>query len=385
MKITVVGGGYVGLVTGACFADAGHDVTIIEVDPVKTALINAGKSPIFEPGLDEILRLVVGRNLRAGLSFDPVGSSDMTFICVGTPPNDDGSANLSFIESASRSIGEALRTAGGYHVVVVKSTVPPGTMEKLVLPLVLAASGGTEDRIGFAVNPEFLREGRAIGDFRQPDRIVIGSRQARAGDLVARVYRDFTAPVVRTGLAAAEMIKYASNAFLATKISFANEIGNICKEMDIDVYEVMQGVGFDQRIGPRFLNAGAGFGGSCLLEKRAGDLAGRRIAVLGLAFKENTDDVRDSRAIPVIRDLLGKRAQVIAFDPMAVPNMRKIFPEIEYTTTAQEALNGAEGCIVMTEWPEFTKLSREFDGMKQKIVIEGRRILSWNGAEGICW
>lgn len=423
MKITIVGGGYVGLVTGACFADTGHDIAIIEVDPAKVRMINEKKPPVFEPGLENILLRTVGKNLRASLSYDPVSTSDLIFICVGTPPKEDGSSNLTSIESASRSIGTALQNAPGYNVVVVKSTVPPGTTETVVRPAVLASAHKTEDEIGFAMNPEFLREGRAIEDFRQPDRIVIGSNRPRAGDRAAEVYRSFSAPVVRTGLAAAEMIKYTSNAFLATKISFANEIGNICKESGIDVYEVMKGVGLDQRIGQQFLDAGAGFGGSCfpkdvsslsvlagragidpkilravlevneeqphrlvaLLEKKAGSLSGKRIAVLGLAFKDNTDDVRDSRAITVIRELQKKGARIIAFDPMAVPNMQKIFPAIEYAKSAGDALKGADGCLVMTEWPEFSRLDREFDGMKKRIIIEGRRILTCDDREGICW
>ena len=423
MKITIIGGGYVGLVTGACFADSGHTVTLVEVDPAKVGMINEKRAPIFEPGLEDILMRTTGKNLRAALSYDSVSTSALTFICVGTPPNGDGSTNLTYIESASRSIGTALQSSSRYHVVVVKSTVPPGTTDTVVRPAVLASAQKTEDKIGFAMNPEFLREGRAIEDFRKPDRIVIGSNDVRAGDCVAKVYRSFSAPVVRTGLSAAEMIKYTSNAFLATKISFANEIGNICKELGIDVYEVMKGVGLDQRIGEQFLNAGAGFGGSCfpkdvsslsvlagqagvdpkilravlevneyqphrlvaLLEKKAGNLSGKRIAVLGLAFKENTDDVRDSRAIPVIQELQKKGAQIIAFDPMAGPNMQKIFPEIEYAGSAGDALKGADGCLVMTEWPEFGRIDQEFDLMARKIVIEGRRILSWNGAEGICW
>jgi UDPglucose 6-dehydrogenase len=422
MKIAIVGGGYVGLVTGACFADTGHDVSIIEVDPAKVRMINDKRSPIFEPGLENILIRTIGKNLRAGLSYDPIRTSDITFICVGTPQNNDGSANLTYIDSASCSVGTALHSAAGYHVVVVKSTVPPGTTEKYVRPAVLASAHKTEDDIGFAVNPEFLREGRAIEDFRKPDRIVIGSNHQKAGDRVAHVYRT-SAPVVRTGLTAAEMIKYASNAFLATKISFANEIGNICKELGIDVYDVMKGVGLDQRIGQQFLDAGAGFGGSCfpkdvsslavlacragvdpkilravlevnecqplrlvaLLEKKTGTFSGKRIAVLGLAFKDNTDDIRDSRAIPVIRELQKKGARIVAFDPMAIPNMQKIFPAIEYAGSAREALKGADACIVMTEWPEFSRLDREFDGMKKRIIIEGRRILTCDDREGICW
>jgi UDPglucose 6-dehydrogenase len=423
MKISVVGGGYVGLVTGSCFAKLGHDVTIVDVDSVKVQAINNGQPPIYEKGLGDLLNEYAGQNLRASTGYDSVAYADIVFICVGTPPLPDGSSNLSYIESASISVGTYLKTGSHYCVVVVKSTVPPGTTAKLVQPAVLRAARKTEREIGFAMNPEFLREGRAVEDFLHPDRIVIGSNDPRAGNHVAEVYRSFSTPIVRTGLTAAEMIKYTSNAFLATKISFSNEIGNICKELGIDVYEVMKGVGLDQRIGRQFLNAGAGFGGSCfpkdvsslavlagqvsveprilravleineyqpyrlvaLLEKKAGDLSGKRIAVLGLAFKDNTDDVRDSRAIPVIRELLKKGARVIAFDPMAVQNMQKIFPSIEYADCPADALKGADGCLVMTEWPEFSRIDKEFDLMAHKIVIEGRRILSWNGAEGICW
>lgn len=185
MKIAIIGGGYVGLVTGACFADTGHDVTIIEIDPGRVAMINKKQPPIFEPGLEAIFFKTIGKNLEASCSYDTVSASDLTFICVGTPPREDGSADLTYIKSASHSIGEALQHAAGYHVIVVKSTVPPGTTQKVVLPEILVASRMTEDKIGFAMNPEFLREGRAVEDFMHPDRIVIGSRQARAGDLVA--------------------------------------------------------------------------------------------------------------------------------------------------------------------------------------------------------
>ena len=423
MKISVIGGGYVGLVTGACFSSLGHDVIIVDIDPVKVQMINAKKPPIYEEQLEDILWKNCGDRLYASTSYKSITSSDLTFICVSTPPNNDGSANLSNIKSACVSIGKALKEVRNYHVVVVKSTVPPGTTDMIVCPLVLQSAQKTAGEIGFAVNPEFLREGRAVEDFIHPDRIVIGSNDLRAGKQVADVYRNIKAPVICTSLTAAEMIKYTSNAFLATKISFSNEIGNICKELGIDVYEVMKGVGLDQRIGPQFLNAGAGFGGSCfpkdvsslavlagrvgieprilravlevneyqphrliaLLEKKTGNLSGKRIAVLGLAFKDNTDDVRDSRAILVIQELQKKGARVVAFDPMAVPNMQKIFPSIGYASSAGEALNGADGCIVMTEWPEFKKIDKEFDQMAHKIVIEGRRILSWKGAEGICW
>ena len=423
MKISVVGAGYVGLVTGACFAELGHTVTIINRGSEKVHAINAKKPPIYEEGLEDLLVRHVGTHLCASTSYDSVPISDLTFICVGTPPNDDGSANLSSLEAASKSIGLALKSAGNYHVIVVKSTVPPGTTENIVLPIVLRESGKSEDETGFAMNPEFLREGRAVADFMHPDRIVIGSRDPRSGDAVAEAYKGVSAPIIRTGTAAAEMIKYTSNAFLATKISFSNEIGNICKKLGIDVYEVMKGVGLDQRIGPHFLNAGAGYGGSCLpkdvstfisfiektcedpillravaevndrqpgrlvnlLKAHFGNLNKKQIAVLGLAFKDNTDDIRDSCAIPVIKELLDSGALVNAYDPMACTAMKKIFPSLNYCRSAEEALEGADGCLVMTEWPEFSELDREFDRMRHKVVIEGRRILSIPDRQGICW
>jgi UDPglucose 6-dehydrogenase len=423
MKISIVGGGYVGLVTGTCFAELGHDVTIIEIDPNKVRAINNGITPMYEKGLEELLKRNAGKRLNACTGYESVADSGIVFICVGTPPKKNGSANLSYIESASISIGEALRNTSTFCVVVVKSTVPPGTTEKIVRPEVLQASGKNEVEIGFAMNPEFLREGRAVEDFQHPNRIVIGSSDPRAVNRVVEVYQDIRAPVIITSLTAAEMIKYTSNAFLATKISFSNEIGNICKNLSIDVYDVMKGVGIDPRIGPLFLNAGAGFGGSCfpkdvsalislakdngenpvllqsvlavneqqphrmieLLEKRIGALAGKRIAILGLAFKDNTDDIRDSRAILVIQELLRLGARVAAYDPMAIPNMQQGFPEIEYFSTAAGALTGADGCLVMTEWPEFTRLDQEFDLMAKPVIIEGRRILTHKGAEGICW
>ena len=423
MKISVVGGGYVGLVTAACFAELGHDVSIIDHGPAKVKSINAKKPPIYEEGLEELLKRHVGTRLRASTSYDFIPLSDLTFICVGTPPNPDGSADLSKVEAASRSIGSVLKKSGNYHVVVVKSTVPPGTTQKIVIPAVLHEAEKSEDEMGFAMNPEFLREGHAVEDFIHPDRIVIGSRNLRDAARVANAYQGLSAPFLRTGLTAAEMIKYTSNSFLATKISFSNEIGNICKKLGIDVYEVMKGVGMDRRIGPSFLDAGAGFGGSCfpkdvhaliklaetigedpillrsvidvnekqpgrivqLLRARIGELKGKRIAILGLAFKDNTDDVRESRSIPVIEELLESGVVITAYDPIANPSMHKIFPTITYCSTAADALRGAEGCLVMTEWPEFEDLKEEFDLMANKVIIEGRRILSIKGGEGICW
>jgi len=257
MKISVVGGGYVGLVSAVCFAELGHAVSLIEIDKSKVKAINSGRPPIYEEGLKDMLLEHIGRNLSATVEYNVIDNSDAVFICVGTPSDSDGRADLSMIQSASESIGERLRKGTGYKVVVVKSTAPPGTTETLVMSKVMEHSCRGTEEIGFVMNPEFLREGLAIRDFMNPDRIVIGSVDENAGDLVETIYEDIDSPVLRTSLTGAEMIKYASNAFLATKISFSNEIGNICKKIGIDVYEVMRGVGLDHRISPHFLNAGA--------------------------------------------------------------------------------------------------------------------------------
>lgn len=424
LNISIIGGGYVGLVTAACFAHLGNNVTIIEVDEQKVHLINKGIPPIYEQGLDEILKNNSGSRLHATGSYESVSVSDLTIICVGTPPQPDGSSDLRYIRSAAQSIGDALKNSTKYSVVAVKSTVPPGTCENIVIPEVLRRSGRDRESLGFCMNPEFLREGRAIEDFMHPDRIVFGCSDKRAEQVFRTLYRPLDAQILVTSITAAEMIKYTANAFLATKISFSNEIGNICKRLRIDVYDVMKGAGLDHRIGPHFLNAGAGFGGSCfpkdvsalislaeslgedplilrsvievnenqplrlvaLLRKRIQDLKGKKIAVLGLAFKDNTDDIRDSRSIPVISELLREGAQVSAYDPMASEQMKKVFPSIQYTQTVTEALTGADGCLIMTEWPEFARLSGEFAVMKQPpVILEGRRLVCRDDVEGICW
>lgn len=423
MRISVVGGGYVGLVSSVCLAEMGHQVDLIEIAPDKVASINSGLPTLYEKGLQALLSANIGSRLRATTNYDCISRSDISLICVGTPPGIDGGADLSMVRSASRSIGQSLRGSGSYHVVAVKSTVPPGTTSSLVMPEVLKASKRCPSDVGFVMNPEFLREGLAIEDFMHPDRIVIGSNDAVSGDFFEAIYDGLNSPRIRTGLSAAEMIKYASNAFLATKISFSNEIGNICKLLGIDVYEVMGGVGLDHRITPHFLNAGAGFGGSCfpkdvramiqmsksageesrllrsvmeindrqplrmieLLEKKIGPLKRKRIAVIGLAFKDGTDDVRDSRAILVIRELLHREAVIGAYDPMANESMRRIFPEIEYCQSPEDALHEADGCLIMTEWPQFEALDHEFDLMRSRVIIEGRRVLKCRDAEGVCW
>src|SRR5665647_694864 len=427
MKISVIGSGYVGSVTAACFAEAGHEIVCVDIDEKKVEQINAGIPPIYEEGLGDLLRKYAGKKLIATIDYEfAVRETDISFICVGTPSAEDGSIDLSIVRAAATNIGEALAKKKGYHVVVVKSTVVPETTEKFVLPILEEASGKTAGKdFGVAMNPEFLREGKAVHDFMHPDKIVIGAIDRKSGDLISELYRKFECEVTRTNPTTAEMIKYANNSLLATKISFANEIGNICKKLGIDTYEVMAAVGKDFRISPRFLNSGAGFGGSCfpkdvkaligkakaigyspillesviavnekqpllmteILIRKIGKLAGKKIAVLGLAFKNETDDIRESRAIPVIAELLRLGAKISAYDPMAIENMKRVFPIIEYSGKAEDALKGADACLVMTEWDEFRQLESEFENMKEKIVIDGRRVIEAKNIdyEGLCW
>ncbi|HJK71757.1 MAG TPA: UDP-glucose/GDP-mannose dehydrogenase family protein [Methanocorpusculum sp.] len=422
MHITIVGGGYVGLVTAACLSHLNHNTTVIEIFSEKVAAINRAESPIYEVGLDILLKTHISANLRATTQYTPIQTSDVIFIAVGTPPNPDGSANLSYITAAAEAIADELsKSHTEYPVIVVKSTVPPGTTKNLVEPIIRRKNPDLS--FGICMNPEFLREGRAVEDFLHPDRIVVGSSDPETIRIMHELYTGITAPIIDVDPTAAEMIKYTSNALLATKISFANEIGNLCKQLGINVYEVMTGVGMDSRVSPKFLNAGCGFGGSCfpkdvsalasiaqehgvtptllnavlavndsqplrmveLLETRIGSLLGKRIAVLGLAFKDNTDDVRESRSIPVIEALRRKGAVPVLFDPMAMDTMKAVFPDEEYAPSAATALTHADGCLVMTEWPEFAKLSSEFDAMRERVIIDGRHILTIDDAEGICW
>lgn len=423
MKISVIGGGYVGLISAACLAQLGHWVELIEIDPDRARSISQGRPQIYEKGLEALLSKHLGERLHVSSIYDHIAESDLSFICVGTPEGEGGRPDLSMVQSACRSLGRSLRDKSSYHLVVMKSTVLPGTTEGLVIPAILKHSRREGDEIGFCMNPEFLREGRAVEDFMHPDRIVIGCNDPTSGELAESVYRGIEAPVIRTEIKSAEMIKYASNAFLATKISFANELGNLCKALRIDAYEVMKGVGMDHRINPHFLNAGAGFGGSCfpkdlsalialaqsldekplilrsvqevnerqplrlleLLEGKIGRLKGKRIAVLGLAFKNDTDDIRESRSIPVIMKLKEEGADIVAYDPKAADSMKRLIQDIEYCPTAADALRGADACIVMTEWQEFSELDEEFDRMRSRVIIEGRRILSCRDIEGICW
>ena len=397
MKIAMVGSGYVGLVSGACFADFGHEVVCIDKDPAKIAALNAGVMPIFEPGLAEL----VATNARAGrLSFTTdlaagIAGAGAVFIAVGTPSRrGDGHADLSFVYAVAEELGAHL----AHDVVVVtKSTVPVGTGDEV--ERILAASG-TAARFAVASNPEFLREGAAIGDFKRPDRIVIGTEDEWARDMLREVYRPLflnRAPILFTSRRSAELIKYAANAFLATKITFINEMADLCEKVGADVQDVARGIGTDNRIGAKFLHAGPGYGGSCfpkdtlaLLKtaedhdsptriveavvkandsrKRAmgrkvvealggADMArGRRVALLGLTFKPNTDDMRDAPSIAIARALADAGVAVAAYDPEGMEQARPLMPQVTMCANAYQAIEGADAVVLVTEWDAFRAL-----------------------------
>lgn len=430
MRISIIGTGYVGLSTGVGFANKRNHVICYDIDKERLDRISKGESPIYEPGLEKMLKRVLDDDrLEVSLDLDyTVKNSDVSFLCVPTPSRKNGMTDTRFIDSASRDLGSALAKKDSYHVVVVKSTVPPGTTERLVIPNLEELSGKKAgDGFGVCMNPEFLREGSALDDFLKPDRIVLGQFDRQSGDVLAELYANFTAPIIRAKIKVAEMIKYASNAFLASKISFSNEIGNICKNLGVDVYDVMMGVSMDKRISPHFLRAGIGFGGSCftkdlrslveksktigydpiylqetlnlnnrqphkivdLLRKRIGTLRGRNVCVLGLTFKSNTDDVRDASSIRIVRELIRLGAIVKAYDPKGMDNFKKLFPDVIYCQTVSEALKGSDACLILTEWDEFKELGdNDFNTMSKKVIIEGRRALNPNKVsdfEGVCW
>jgi UDPglucose 6-dehydrogenase len=421
MNLSVIGTGYVGLVTGACFAKLGHHVICVDIDQEKIRKINNGVSPIFEEGLDSLLLKYKDKIAATADYSSALQKSDITFLCVGTPSLKNGNIDLTFIKESTKQIAAVLKNKNKYHLVVVKSTVLPGTTQNIVLPLLEQYSGKkVGNDIGLAMNPEFLKEGVAIKDFLEPDRIVIGSYDEKSKTTLRELYQNFSCPLVETSLSAAEMIKYASNAFLATKISFINEIGNLCKKLGIDTYDVATGMGLDKRIGRPFLDSGIGWGGSCfpkdvdaliawakeikeptriiestkavntdqplqlveILKKHIPVLKGKTIGILGLAFKPNTDDIRDSRAIPIIKELLRNGAHIKAYDPQAMNNFKTLYPTIDYCSTASEVLS-ADAILITTKWKEFTTL--DYQG---KIVIDGRRIEQAKNAkiyEGVCW
>ncbi|MFD2613941.1 UDP-glucose dehydrogenase family protein [Paenibacillus gansuensis] len=410
MNIAVIGTGYVGLVTGVCLAETGNRVTCIDVDEQKVLKLRDGISPIYEPGLESLMieNLSRGRLHFTCAHEEGFREADLIFICVGTPQRPDGPADLSYIEQAARDIGRHLVKPA---VIVVKSTVPVGTNEHV--KAVIAANSRHSCQVRIVSNPEFLREGSAVSDTFHGDRIVIGTEDDEAAELMTELYRPFGIPVYRTDLRSAEMIKYASNAFLAAKISFINEISNVCEKLGADVESVAYGMGLDQRIGPQFLKAGIGYGGSCfpkdtnalvqiagnvhyefkllksvievnrdqqtkLVHKaleRFGSLKGLRVALLGLAFKPHTDDMREAPSIAVARLLTELGAQVVGYDPVAATQAARVLPpEVVYAADPQQALSGSDLAMILTEWPQIRALEpADFRRwMNEPVVFDGR-------------
>jgi len=397
MQIAVIGTGYVGLVSGACFAEFGIHVTCVDVDKGKIDKLNNNIIPIYEPGLDQI----VEKNVKAGrLEFttdlkSAVEKSKVVFFAVGTPPKDDGTPDMSYYQQAAADVAAAMN---GYKVLVTKSTVPVGTGKWLRDFVTANTPDGT--KFGVASNPEFLREGAAIEDFMRPDRVVIGSNEPEAIEVMKELYRPLyliETPIVITSLEAAELIKYAANAFLATKITFINEIANLCDAIGCDVHEVARGMGMDRRIGKKFLHPGPGYGGSCFpkdtralttvadqfgvetrivdavieanelqrqamipkIEKLVGDLNGKKIGMLGLSFKPETDDMRESPAIDIVHTLIERGATVRAYDPVAMEESKHYIKGIEYAADEYDAIKDADVLVIVTEWNQFRALDME--------------------------
>ncbi len=397
MRIAVIGTGYVGLVSGACFAEFGVDVTCVDVDVTKIDKLNKGVIPIYEPGLDQI----VEKNVKDGrLHFTTdiqkaVEEALVVFLAVGTPPKEDGSPDMSYYRQAAKDVADAMN---GYKVLVTKSTVPIGTGKWL--REFVTENQKTKTDFGVASNPEFLREGAAIDDFMRPDRVVIGSNEEKAIEVMKELYRPLyliETPIVITSLEAAELIKYAANAFLATKITFINEVANLCDAIGCDVHDVARGMGMDNRIGRKFLHPGPGYGGSCFpkdtralttvadqfgvetrivdavieanerqrdamipkIEKLVGDLSGKQIGVLGLSFKPETDDMRESPAIEIIHSMIEKGAKVRAFDPVAMDEAKHFINGLDYAADEYDAIKDADALVIVTEWNQFRALDME--------------------------
>jgi len=404
--IAVIGAGYVGLVTAAGFAELGSDVWCVDIDADRIARLQAGEVPIHEPGLGEVLE-EVGDRLHFSTDLGPaVEHARLLFVAVGTPATYSGDADLTSVYEVVEAVPRSDR-----HALVMKSTVPCGTGEAIKRHL---ASQGKGD-IAYASCPEFLKEGTALADFRKPDRVVVGDDGNWAGDAVVDLYAAFDSPLVRTDISSAEMIKLASNAFLATKISFINEIANVCEETGADVLEVARGMGLDDRIGPAFLRAGIGYGGSCFtkdvsalkqlagntgyhfqllnsvievneLQKRRvtnklahhlGGLVGKSIAMLGVAFKPDTDDMRGASSLVLAARLQAEGAHVRAYDPVAETEARPLMPQVEFASSALEAVSGADAVVLVTEWPEFLQLdwAKVADAMAGELVVDGRNVL----------
>ncbi len=421
-RVSIIGMGYVGLCTAATFASRGIRSTGIDIDQERIDQIHRGKTPIHEPDLDRLLKTAVKKKLLDGSTdISRITKTDLTFLTVGTPSRSDGSIDLSFIKSASENIGKALYEKQGFHTVVVKSTVVPGTTNGTVRPILEKTSERSVGvNLGLCANPEFLAEGTAIHDALHPDKIVIGSNDKKSTSQLIKLYRQFyrtkQPPILEMSPESAELVKYANNAFLATKVSFINTIANISEKIPgVDVGRIAEAIGKDIRIGPLFLKAGPGYGGSCfhkdlqalinygkehgynpqlfqateqvnndqpgrIIEKAEsllGTFTDKRIAILGLAFKKDTDDIREAASIKVIDRLTDRGAKITAYDPMAIPATKKLLADrIEYAETPQTALKGADCAIMMTEWEQLRKLkAKDFQAyMKSPFVVDARRI-----------
>ncbi len=430
MKITVVGSGYVGLVAGACFAEIGHEVILVDNDPVKLAALQRGEVPIHEQFLPELLARNRGEKLQfTGDLQGAVQASDAVFIAVGTPPTEDGEADLSYVESVARGIAGSINS---YKVVVEKSTVPVYT--STWIRKIMLLDGAPAELFDVASNPEFLREGTAVTDFLYPDRIVLGADTEHCAGVLRECYQPLFSgeyyrrsdaiprpdsahvppPVIRTSAKSAELIKHASNAFLAMKISFINAVASICESVGANVEQVVEGIGSDSRIGPKFLGPGIGYGGSCFpkdlmafravardcgydfrlldevirineeqrqrflrkVRKALWTLKGKRLAVLGLSFKGGTDDMRESPAVSIVRSLLKEGSQIVAYDPAANAHAAQELPAITYASSPYEAARGADALLILTDWEEFASLDldRIHDSLRYPIVIDGRNL-----------
>ena len=421
MRIAMIGTGYVGLVSGACFADFGHRVCCVDKDSSKIDGLNKGVMPIWEPGLEAIVKSNAERGRLTFTTDLPsaVKDAEAVFIAVGTPARrGDGHADLTFVFDAVRELAKVIRPG---TVVVTKSTVPVGTGDKI--EAILRDEG--VEHVSVASNPEFLREGAAIADFKHPDRIVVGAEDDHAQEVLREIYRPLflnRAPILITGRRTAELTKYAANAFLAVKISFINEIADLCEAVDADVQDVARGIGLDNRIGPKFLHAGPGYGGSCFpkdtlallqtadeagVDQRivrttvkvnddrklhmvdrvvaalGGSLEGKRVGVLGLAFKPNTDDMREAPSIPLVQGLVKEGAQVRAFDPVACEQAEKVLGGIEFVDDAYAAADGADVLVIVTEWDEFRALDLERIAalLKGKVLVDLRNVYDRQEAE----
>ena len=421
MRIAMIGTGYVGLVSGACFADFGHQVCCIDKDASKIDMLNSGRMPIWEPGLEALVKANAERGRLNFTTELPSGveGAEAVFIAVGTPARrGDGHADLSFVFDAVRELAKVIKPG---TIVVTKSTVPVGTGDEI--ERILTEEGVTG--VSVASNPEFLREGAAIADFKHPDRIVVGAEEEHAQEVLKEIYRPLflnRAPILFTGRRTAELTKYAANAFLAVKISFINEIADLCEAVDADVQDVARGIGLDNRIGAKFLHAGPGYGGSCFpkdtlallqtaqkagVDQRivrttvqvnderkismvdrvaralGGDVSGKRVGVLGLAFKPNTDDMRDAPSIPLITGLLERGAEISAFDPVAREQAERVFDGIHFAPDAYAAAADADALVIVTEWDEFRALDldRVAASMRGKTLVDLRNVYDRDEAE----